>query len=67
LAFVGLLESLLTAQLVDDRTDTTSDKNRESTVQGVANILTGFLGDMAGCAMIGQSMINVNNGGRGRL
>ena len=67
LAMVGLLESLLTAQLVDDRTDTTSDKNRESTGQGIANIITGFFGGMAGCAMIGQSMINVGNGGRGRL
>ena len=67
LALVGLLESLLTAQLIDDRTDTTSDKNRESRGQGVANVLTGFFGGMAGCAMIGQSMINVTNGGRGRL
>ena len=67
MAFVGLLESLLTAQLIDDRTDTTSDKNRESSGQGVANILTGFFGGMAGCAMIGQSMINIGNGGRGRL
>jgi SulP family sulfate permease len=62
LALVGLLESLLTASLIDERTDTTSDKNRESTGQGVANIATGFLGGMAGCAMIGQSMINVTNG-----
>lgn len=67
LALVGLLESLLTASLIDERTDTTSDKNRESTGQGVANVATGFLGGMAGCAMIGQSMINVTNGGRGRL
>lgn len=67
LAMVGLIESLLTAQLIDDRTDTTSDKNTESRGQGVANIVTGFFGGMAGCAMIGQSMINVNNGGRGRL
>lgn len=67
LCFVGMLESLLTAQLVDERTDTTSDKNRESQGQGIANIVTGFFGGMAGCAMIGQSMINVNNGGRGRL
>lgn len=67
LSVVGLIESLLTAQLIDDRTDTTSDKNTESRGQGVANIVTGFFGGMAGCAMIGQSMINVNNGGRGRL
>ncbi|GGJ76868.1 SulP family inorganic anion transporter [Deinococcus aquiradiocola] len=67
LAVVGLIESLLTAQLIDDRTDTGSDKNAESRGQGVANIVTGVFGGMAGCAMIGQSMINVNNGGRGRL
>jgi SulP family sulfate permease len=67
LAFVGLLESLLTAQLLDDLTDTTSDKNRESRGQGVANVATGFLGGMAGCAMIGQSMINHRSGGRTRL
>lgn len=67
LAVVGLLESLLTASLIDDFTDTTSDKNRESKGQGAANVVTGFLGGMAGCAMIGQSMINVKTGGRGRL
>ena len=67
LALVGLLESLLTAQIVDDMTDTTSDKNRESRGQGIANIVTGFFGGMAGCAMIGQSVINVKSGGRGRL
>lgn len=67
LAAVGLLESLLTAQIVDDFTDTSSDKNRECTGQGVANVATGFLGGMAGCAMIGQSVINVKSGGRGRL
>lgn len=67
LTVVGLLESLMTAQIVDDLTDTTSDKNRECTGQGVANIFTGFLGGMAGCAMIGQSVINVKSGGRGRL
>jgi sulfate permease, SulP family len=67
LAFVGLLESLLTAQLVDDMTDTRSDKDRESRGQGIANIATGFLGGMAGCAMVGQSMINVSSGGRTRL
>ena len=67
LAFVGLLESLLTAQLIDDRTHTGSDKNRESRGQGIANVATGFLGGMAGCAMIGQSMINVTAGARTRL
>ncbi|WP_339229041.1 SulP family inorganic anion transporter [Oceanobacillus sp. FSL K6-2867] len=67
LAIVGLLESLLTANIVDDMTDTESDKNRESRGQGIANIVTGFFGGMAGCAMIGQSGINVKSGGRGRL
>jgi SulP family sulfate permease len=67
LAVVGLLESLLTAQIVDDLTDTPSDKNRECAGQGVANIASGFIGGMAGCAMIGQSVINVKSGGRGRL
>lgn len=67
LAFVGLLESLLTAQLLDDMTDTVSDKNVESRGQGIANVATGFLGGMAGCAMIGQSMINHRSGGRTRL
>ncbi|MDW3217603.1 MAG: SulP family inorganic anion transporter [Acidimicrobiales bacterium] len=67
LALVGLLESLLTAQLLDDMTDTVSDKNVESRGQGVANVATGFLGGMAGCAMIGQSMINHRSGGRTRL
>ncbi|MFP4520419.1 MAG: SulP family inorganic anion transporter, partial [Oceanicaulis sp.] len=66
-AAVGLLESLLTAQIVDDLTDTPSDRNRECVGQGVANTVTGFFGGMAGCAMIGQSMINVKSGGRGRL
>lgn len=66
-AVVGLLESLMTAQIVDDLTDTPSDKNRECVGQGIANTATGFLGGMAGCAMIGQSMINVKSGGRGRL
>ncbi|EED35425.1 sulphate transporter [Luminiphilus syltensis NOR5-1B] len=64
---VGLLESLMTATIVDDLTDTRSDKNRECVGQGVANIATGFIGGMAGCAMIGQSVINVKSGGRGRL
>lgn len=67
LAVVGLLESMLTAQIVDDLTDTPSDKNREAVGQGVANITSGFIGGMAGCAMIGQSVINVKSGGRGRL
>ncbi|MCV6596875.1 MAG: SulP family inorganic anion transporter [Mangrovicoccus sp.] len=66
-AAVGLLESLMTAQIVDDLTDTPSDKNRECIGQGLANTATGFIGGMAGCAMIGQSMINVKSGGRGRL
>ncbi len=66
-AAVGLLESLMTARIVDDLTDTPSDKNRECIGQGVANTATGFIGGMAGCAMIGQSMINVKSGGRGRL
>ncbi|WP_407272483.1 SulP family inorganic anion transporter [Radiobacillus sp. PE A8.2] len=67
LAIVGLLESLLTANIVDDMTDTESDKNKESRGQGIANVITGFFGGMAGCAMIGQSVINVKSGGRGRL
>lgn len=67
LMVVGLLESLMTATIVDDLTDTKSDKNRECIGQGVANIATGFIGGMAGCAMIGQSVINVKSGGRGRL
>jgi SulP family sulfate permease len=67
LAVVGLLESLMTATIVDDLTDTTSDKNRECKGQGVANIASGMIGGMAGCAMIGQSVINVKSGGRTRL
>lgn len=67
LALVGLLESLLTAAIVDDMTGTQSDKNREARGQGIANIVTGFFGGMAGCAMIGQSVINVKSGGRTRL
>jgi sulfate permease, SulP family len=67
LAVVGLLESLLTAAIVDDLTDTPSNKNRECVGQGVANIASGMIGGMAGCAMIGQSVINVKSGGRGRL
>ena len=67
LAVVGLLESLMTATIVDDLTDTSSDKNRECKAQGLANIGAGLMGGMAGCAMIGQSIINVKSGGRGRL
>lgn len=67
LATVGLLESLMTAQIVDDLTDTKSDKNRECKGQGISNIVAGFFGGMAGCAMIGQSVINVKSGGRTRL
>ena len=67
LAVVGLLESMMTAAIVDDLTDTSSNKNREATGQGIANIASGLLGGMAGCAMIGQSVINVKSGGRKRL
>ena len=65
LMVVGLLESLMTATIVDDLTDTSSNKNRECVGKGVANIATGFIGGMAGCAMIGQSVINVKSGGEG--
>jgi|TARA_R110000850_G_scaffold81506_10_gene175105 sulfate permease, SulP family len=67
LAVVGLLESMMTATIVDDLTDTSSDKNRECKGQGIANIGSGLLGGMAGCAMIGQSVINIKSGGRTRL
>lgn len=67
LAIVGILESLLTATIVDEMTETKSDKNKEIRGQGIANTITGFFGGMAGCAMIGQSVINVKSGGRGRL
>jgi len=67
LTVVGLLESMMTASIVDELTDTTSNRNRECAGQGIANIASGFLGGMAGCAMIGQSVINVKSGGRGRL
>jgi SulP family sulfate permease len=67
MAAVGLLESLLTAQIVDDLTDTPSNKQREVHGQGIANFVTGFFGGMGGCAMIGQSVINVKSGGTGRL
>ena len=66
-AAVGLLESLMTAQIVDEATDTSSDKRQECFGQGIANIASAFFGGMAGCAMIGQSGINVKSGGRGRL
>jgi SulP family sulfate permease len=67
LAAVGLLESLLTAQIVDDMTDTPSSKSRECVGQGLANVASALFGGMGGCAMIGQSVINVTSGGRGRL
>jgi len=66
-AVVGLLESLMTQNIVDDLTDTTSNRDQECIGQGIANTATGFIGGMAGCAMIGQSIINVKSGGRGRL
>ncbi|MGP0128761.1 MAG: SulP family inorganic anion transporter [cyanobacterium endosymbiont of Rhopalodia musculus] len=67
LSLVGLLESFLTANVIDDLTDTSSNKNQEAIAQGIANIVTGFFGGMAGCAMIGQSVINIRSGGRARL
>lgn len=67
MAIVGLVESLLTAKIVDDATDTYSSKNRESRGQGIANIVTGLFGGMGGCAMIGQSVINVKSGANSRL
>ena len=67
LTVVGLLESLMTATIVDDLTDSDSNKNRECIGQGAANIVSGFFGGMAGCAMIGQTVINIKSGGRGRL
>lgn len=67
LAAVGLLESMMTATIVDEMTDTPSDKHRECKGQGIANIASGLMGGMAGCAMIGQSTINVRSGGRTRL
>ncbi|MFN3664103.1 SulP family inorganic anion transporter [Yoonia sp.] len=66
-AIVGLLESLMTQNIVDDLTDTKSNRNQECIGQGISNTATGFIGGMAGCAMIGQSIINVKSGGRGRL
>jgi SulP family sulfate permease len=67
IALVGLMESLMTAKLVDEITDTSSSKTRESVGQGIANLVTGFFGGMGGCAMIGQTMINVRSGARTRL
>ena len=67
LAAIGLIESLMTLTLVDEITETKGSSNKESFAQGLANLVNGFFGGMGGCAMIGQSMINVNSGGRGRL
>ncbi|GLQ32393.1 SulP family inorganic anion transporter [Litoribrevibacter albus] len=67
LAAIGLIESLLTLSLIDELTETRGRSNKECIAQGAANVTTGFFGGMGGCAMIGQSMINVNSGGRGRL
>lgn len=67
LAIVGMTESLMTATIVDEMTETKSDKNREVRGQGIANVVSGFFGGMAGCAMIGQTVINVKSGGRSRL
>lgn len=67
LAIVGLLESFMTTTIIDEFTDTKGDKTKEARGQGIANIASGFIGGMAGCAMIGQSIINVKSGGRGRL
>jgi len=67
LALIGLIESLMTLNLIDEMTDTRGKSNRECFAQGTANVVTGFFGGMGGCAMVGQSMININSGGRGRL
>lgn len=67
LASIGLIESLMTLTLIDELTETRGRGNRESIGQGVANIVSGFFGSMGGCAMIGQSMINIRSGGRGRI
>ncbi len=67
LAAIGLIESLMTLSLIDEITETRGRGNRECIGQGVANVVTGFFGGMGGCAMIGQSIININSGGRGRL
>ena len=67
LAFIGLVESLMTMSLIDEKTDTRGQSNVECSAQGIANVITGFFGGMGGCAMVGQSMINMESGGRGRL
>ena len=67
ISLVGLLESFLTANVIDDLTDTSSNKNQEAFGQGIANIVSGFFEGMAGCAMIGQSVIKIKSGGRTRL
>ncbi len=67
ISLVGLLESFLTANVIDELTDTSSNKNKEAFGQGIANFVSGFFGGMAGCAMIGQSVINIKSGGRTRL
>jgi SulP family sulfate permease len=67
LAVIGLTESLMTLTLIDEITETRGDNNKESIGQGIANTICGFFGAMGGCAMIGQSMINISNGGRGRI
>ncbi len=67
LASIGLVESLMTLSLIDELTETRGSSNRECVGQGIANVVTGLFGGMGGCAMIGQSMININSGGRGRL
>lgn len=67
LAFIGLVESLMTMSLIDEKTDTRGQSNVECGAQGVANVFTGFFGGMGGCAMVGQSMISLESGGRGRL
>ena len=67
LAAIGLIESLMTLNLVDELTETHGNGNKECVAQGAANILNGFFGGMGGCAMIGQSIINIKSGGRGRL
>jgi len=67
LSMIGLIESLMTLSLIDEITDTRGKNDRECFAQGTANVVTGFFGGMGGCAMVGQSMINVNSGGRGRF
>jgi len=67
LSLVGIMESLLTATILDDMTDSKSDKSKEVVGQGIANVVSGFFGGMAGCAMIGQSVINIKSGGKTRL